>query len=587
MHNVARLGLVCLVLGLTFLPAQANDTDSNTAKPAKSALPESVRSYIAKKYFDDCEPGDPRIPKAVEVLKVPDAILRHIRKNKWEAGQLDNFATDKLQLILTTPAGEVHSLVFRDGKKRKDRKLTPGRARVLRRLYGADAFVAPEAEVLTAARKLEIVKPIDQLEAAIKALDDKHQLDDETLKRARKNLAEAKDGGRELAIGLAALADSEHPVANQWAGVWLISRMDKMTFWREHDKGSIHDLQCMDARTFYENVFYATKARLEFPWGRKCKDTDFLQQVLSPRGTGEPLQRWRKHFFCALEPELKNIQDADKAIALARGAAYDFFQYYGDTTWEDFGMLTALAVHEGRCEDCSNVENCMLRAAGLPAAQAFTPWWGRGNGNHAWTVIPSIDGGKNGNGRKAVKVYLKTWDKLEDITAVNTKVIDLPIELDEGVKGEKAGLKVWNADEWRLVARSRIEGDKVTFKDVGAKLPFVLMVSAKNSSDRLLTIVDGKVTLLNNTADTKSGKDAFALKFDKSCDLGEFEPDEEYTVLVQTRDGWQEIESERLSTGALSFECDPHRLYHIEGHGINARPFTATAGEDGPVVTRF
>ena len=520
---------------------------------------------------------------------MPEAILSHIRENEWESGQLENFATDKLQLILTTPSGEVHSLVFRDGKKRNDRKLTPERARVLRRLYSDEAFSAPEAKPLADVRKVQLDKPSVVLEAAIKALDDKHKLDDETLQRARKNMTAARKGGAELAIALAALGATAHAVDNQWAGIWLISRLDRMGFWREEDEGSIEDLQGMDARTFYENVVYATKARLELPWGGKCSDKDFLQQVLSPRGTGEPLQRWRKHYYCALEPELKNLKegDADKAIALARGAAYDFFQYYGDTTWEDFGMLTALAVHEGRCEDCSNVENCMLRAAGLPAAQAFTPWWGRGNGNHAWTVIPSIDGGKNGNGRKAVKVYLKTWDKLEDITAVNTTVIDLPVELDEGVKGEKAELNVWNADEWRLVARSEIEGSKVTFKDVGASLPFVLLVSAEGSTDRLLTIVDGKVNLLNNAADTKPGADVFALEFEKGCDLGEFEPDEDYVIYMQTSDGWQEVEGERPSTGGLSFQCDPHRLYRIEGAGINARPFTAKAGEDGPVVTRF
>ena len=77
-------------------------------------------------------------------------------------------------------------------------------------------------------------------------------------------------------------------------------------------------------------------------------------------------------------------------------------------------------------------------------------------------------------------------------------VIDLPVELDEGVKGEKAELNVWNADEWRLVARSEIEGSKVTFKDVGASLPFVLLVSAEldeimSLSDRIAVMYHGEI----------------------------------------------------------------------------------------------
>lgn len=577
---------VAFVLLLIVAPTHANDVEQ---APEQGTLPLKVREYIASKYFDDIDPEDQRITDSVEILSVPEAILKHVRENEWEQGQLKNFATNKLHVTVTTPSGEVRSIVFRDGNKRNDRKLTPERERVLRRLYSADGFTAPEAAQLASARLAKLPMSGDVLEQAIGALDEKHKLDDETLKRARENMKNAKDAGRELAIALRALGKSEHAAENLWAGVWLISRLDAMAFWRENDEGSIEDLEAMDARTFYENVFYATKARTDFPWGRECKDADFLQQVLSPRGTGEPLQRWRRHFFTALAPELKDLtkDDANKAIELARGATYDFFQYYGDTTWEDFGMLTALAVHEGRCEDCSNVENCMLRAAGLPAAQAFTPWWGRGNGNHAWTVIPSIDGGKNGNGGKAVKVYLKTWDKLEDITAANTEVVEVAVELDESVTGEKAGLNVWNAEEWRLVARSKIEGRNVVFKDVGRRLPFVLLVTAENSVDRLLTIVDGKVRFLDNSPYKAAGEAAFTVELEKSCDLGEFEPDEEYTVFVQTVDGWQEIESERLSTGGLSFSCDPQRLYNVEGAGINARPFTAAPAEDGPAITRY
>jgi hypothetical protein len=539
--------------------------------PPALELPAGVREYLAKTYFDNCDPADPRIDKSVEVLGLPATILEHIRKNEWEAGQIENFAANKLHLIVTTPAGKTRSIIFRDGKRRNDRELSPARERIMRRLYSDAAFSAPEAEELKKAR-FAVIEPGKALEAAIARLDDKHALDADTLERARKNLAAAANEGIEIAIALDALGRTGQALENCWAGVWLLSRLDVMNFDREEGEGTIADLQSMRARIFYENVFYATRARHEYPWGAKCGDHDFLQQVLSPRGTGEPLQRWRRHFFEALEPELRELKDADTAIEMARGATYDFFQYEGETTWEDFGMLTALAVHEGRCEDCSNVENCMLRAAGFPAAQAFTPWWGHQDGNHAWTVIPSIDGSRNGNGEGAIKVYVKTWDKLEDVTAVNAAVLELAVELDEGVKGEKAALHVWNHDEWRVVARSVIGGREVTFKDVGKGRNVVLLVRAENSVDRLFSLAGGVIEELSINA----GAETFDMLLPLETDLGVVVPDEPCKLWVCSIAGWIEVDSTRKAEG-LSFKCDVGRLYRLECKGVNSRPFRVKA----------
>jgi hypothetical protein len=137
------------------------------------------------------------------------------------------------------------------------------------------------------------------------------------------------------------------------------------------------------------------------------------------------------------------------------------------------------------------------------------------------------------------------------------------------------------------VARSKLAGRNVTFKDVGRSRNFVLLVRADESADRLLTLIDGKAAQLSNPAGTEPGEGAFECVFEKACDLGEFQPDAEYEVQVHTSSGWQAIESERVATGALSFQCDPRRLYRIMGEGINSRPFTAANSDDGPKLTRF
>lgn len=586
------------LLAVSAIQAEASQTDAKPVadktadeKDSSCILPEDVRKYVVERYFKDSTPEDEVINKAVEILTTPESIIKHVEQVEWESGQLDRFAVNKLSFILKTPAGEDRSLVFRDGKKRKDALLTPARTRILTRMYNDTAFSASEHTELSEAKKLKELNPVATLETAIKAASAEYEFDDETLKRARENLSSAKDAGSEFAIGLAALANVEHAVHNQWAAIWLISRMDKMSFRREGGEGSIPDLQAMDAQTFFENVYYATKARKNFPWGKLCNDSDFLEYVLSPRGSGEPIQRWRRHFFKALEPELKGKSEADAkdVVKLVIAATYDFYQYEGDTTWEDFGMLTALAVHEGRCEDCSNVENCMLRSVGFPAAQAFTPWWGHSNGNHAWTVVPSLDKGKNNNGKRAAKVYLKTWDKYVDVTAINTKVTEVTVEFDEGVTAERASLSVWNHEEWRSIARTDIDKCKAVFNDVGCKLNFVLLFRAEGSSDKLVKIVDGKVMHILNHESTAPSEKAFELEFDKSCKLGEFDPSEEYSVEIHTSKGWLKIDSTRAQTGSVSFKCDPERLYRLVGKGMRDRPFVAEFDdeEDEFQVTRF
>ncbi|MDC1142489.1 transglutaminase domain-containing protein [Planctomycetota bacterium] len=595
--NTRRIVAALTVMIAIAFAVQAQDAEPET--PSKPALEKkdsaedeahrAVREYVRKKYFTDIEASDTVIADSIERLQTPESILAHIRRETWEAGQLDRFASNKLHFILKTPTGEVRSLVFRDGKKRKDKLLTPERERILRRLYAADAFKAAEHKLLAGAREEDGLEPASVLEQAIGQIGEDRKLDPDTLKRARKNLTEAKEGGLELAIALKALGKTEDSKHSLWAGVWLISRLDKMSFRRKDKVSSIPDAKTYDAQTFFENVHYATLARRQFPWGKDCTDDDFLQHVLSPRGSGEPLQRWRRHFYSAIAPELKDkkAEDAKDVIKMVIGATYDFFQYEGDTTWEDFGMLTALAVHEGRCEDCSNVENCMLRSVGFPAAQAFTPWWGHSNGNHAWTVIPSVDGSKNGNGKKALKVFVKTWDKYVDVTAANTDVTTIEVTLDDSVSAERAAMHVWNHEEWRVIARADVKGAKAVFENVGCARNFIVKIGAEGSTDKLFRIVDGQVSEVGNPETVDVGEKAFQLALDKDWELGEFEPDEEYEVQIHTAKGWQKIEAEREQTGAVGFECDPNRLYRIVGKGIKDRPFAASELDGELTITRF
>jgi len=543
---------------------------------AATAIPLSVRGYLAENYFPGVEADSPELDAAIEVLTVPPAILRHVRQLKWERGQLERFAADRLFMLVTCPDGSVRALHFRRGEVRRDRLLDASRVRVLHRLYSDAAFTAPLAPELNRWlwRGSVDARAVFLHAASVAARRKGAILDAGTLRRAYANLTAPGTRTDALARALGALADSPGAEENCWAALWLLSRMDRMSFAREQRDLSVCDLQTVDAQAFYENVFYAVKARRELPWARRVPDGDFLQQVLSPRGTGEPLQRWRRHFFEALAPEVQGLgaRDMDRAIAVATNAYGDYFQYEGDTTWEDFGLLTSLAVHEGRCEDMSNVLNAMLRALGIPACQAYTPWWGHCDGNHAWTWTRGF-GEVPGDGANGVKVYVKTWDGRLDVTADYTPVTT--VEFATGAPdGTKAELLVWNHDDWRVIARQPAQDGRVRFEKVGCRLNFALCIRVPDEAERLADVrTDGSVRWLNlDPAPPVVG--GFTAVLEGKNPLGELQPGADYTLERYTLDGWQQRPVERTAAGALSFTAQPDFLYRILGDGVAARPFT-------------
>jgi tetratricopeptide (TPR) repeat protein len=559
--------------------AAAERPPADLGRPGLTA---PIRSWLAAKYFGGCDPASPEIDQAVEILVLPDPILEEIGRRSWVRRQLETFTPGRVFALVTPPGSPARAIHFRDGKVRQDHALDPARVRVLRRLYSGVGFAAPPAPELRSWRQKKDLVPAEVLSAAISHVSGGRAwpLSAETIRRAAKNLGSARDNGRAIATALGALGETEYGPECQWAAIWLLSRMDGMDFRRESRRGSESDLLAATDRDFFENVYYAVKARNVFPWGREVSDSDFLEQVLSPRGTNEPLQRWRRYFFDALAPEVRDLGagEMEKAVRFARTCAYDFFQYEGATTWEDFGMLTALAVHEGRCEDCSNVENTMIRTLGLPAAQAFTPWWAHQDGNHAWTVVPSLDEGRSGNGKAAAKVYLKTWDGLTDITAANTTVTKLA-RSTKAADGTPATLLVFNSGDWRVVARTAVADGSATFEDVGCARPFVFAVHVEGEPDALFRIGEGgKPQPLAVPADAAAAAAGTRVELEKSGPLGEFAPDAGYQVFVMTEKGFAKLGSERIPTGALAFVAAPDRLYRITGHGIRDRPFTVDPG---------
>ncbi|KAA0213421.1 transglutaminase domain-containing protein [bacterium] len=579
--NRLALSLVALALAATVSNVLAEEAKGAESAEQRPKLNAAAREYLLQEHFKS---APQTLDGALEFLEMPPSIREHCAAEAWEKGQLEKFGVNRQFFLARCPDGKTRAFHFRGDERRNERELTPAQVRVLRRLYSDAAFTAPPPAEFARVRERGRLQGLDEtlLVARARCEAAGFKLDEATLARLDRNQKADTTRRGELALALSALAECENAGELCWAALWTISRMDAMSFAREDRSLSKGDLATVEARAFFENVYYAVKARREMPWGRSVSERDFLHHVLSPRGTGEPAQRWRRQFYEALAPELKDVKDPAEAIKLATDVVYSFFQYEGDTTWEDFGMLTALAVHEGRCEDCSNVENCMLRAVGLPACQAYTPWWGNGDGNHAWTEIPGLRKvSGDGTGGGAVKIFIKTWDGLDDVTDQYVTVTRLEV----AATGDgQASLNVFNHEQWRTLARTPVAQGKALFEKIGCRKPFALVVKVEGMPDRAFAVETDKSVRPLLSGQAQDG--LFEARFEKQCVLGEFRPDKPVKVQVWSADGWQEVSAQRVSTGAIQFMASQDCLYRLVGEGLRDRPFTLTQAEGTLNVTQ-
>jgi hypothetical protein len=150
------------------------------------------------------------------------------------------------------------------------------------------------------------------------------------------------------------------------------------------------DLAQMSAEVLRENVILAYKTRDLFPWNRQIPDEIFLYYVLPYRVTQEPISNWRPMFFDSLYPRVKTCTSMTQ-VALEVNRWCGERVKYKPNAPRDQGPLQTLKSGWGRCEEMMIVHICACRALGIPAREAYTPYWPMTESNHAWSEV-WIDG---------------------------------------------------------------------------------------------------------------------------------------------------------------------------------------------------
>jgi hypothetical protein len=146
------------------------------------------------------------------------------------------------------------------------------------------------------------------------------------------------------------------------------------------------DLTSVDERTLRDNIDLTFKAKEEFPWGRDLSQELFLHYLLPHRVSQEPLENWRPYFY-------EQLRSVVEACTSGYQAAVEVNRWCGEkvkfkyTQPRDQGPFETLASGYGRCEEMVIVFVVACRAVGIPAREAWTPYWATCDNNHAWAEV--------------------------------------------------------------------------------------------------------------------------------------------------------------------------------------------------------
>lgn len=151
------------------------------------------------------------------------------------------------------------------------------------------------------------------------------------------------------------------------------------------------DMGSISAAQLEEHVELALQARGEFAWGAGYDDAVWAHYVLPPRVSQEPLSAWRPYFYAQLRELVASCRTLDEAAVKVNywcGERVRFQQ----TQRRDQGPLATLKSGYGRCEEMVIFYIAACRAVGIPARQAYCPYWAVSDNNHAWTEVLGADG---------------------------------------------------------------------------------------------------------------------------------------------------------------------------------------------------
>jgi hypothetical protein len=151
------------------------------------------------------------------------------------------------------------------------------------------------------------------------------------------------------------------------------------------------DLVSLDADSFLGNLNCLDSVYSKVNYGKKVPNDLILHYVITTRVSQEPLEYFRLVHWKELLEKVKDCPDMKSAAYKLNEWAFEEMKYEPTSRWDQSAEQT-LRRGIGRCEEMAILFIDACRAMGIPARDAFTPYWPFTNSNHAWVEV-WLDGG--------------------------------------------------------------------------------------------------------------------------------------------------------------------------------------------------
>lgn len=270
------------------------------------------------------------------------------------------------------------------------------------------------------------------------------------------------------------------------------------------------DIKHVKSKYLIEHIDNAISMWNGCPWLRKFSFDDFCEYVLPYKVAYEPLLENDTTLFCwkTVASALHDYNYAPSTMRELHSLQSHLLGHADNAYIYNLRLSTsAKQTYSFNCQDQCYYEVARLRAAGIPSAVDFIPYWPYRNGEHYWRVLFEPDFKCQDNddplNGPAAKVYRMTYSHnpvpvsngrdvipplfqepfYKDVTQAYVSTSQVEIALPEEVERMPSHvyLAIFNNMEWKPVAWATTEGRKATFQHVGRNVVYLPVCFDKDS----------------------------------------------------------------------------------------------------------
>jgi len=153
----------------------------------------------------------------------------------------------------------------------------------------------------------------------------------------------------------------------------------------------VEDMPTIDLMSLDSDSLLADLAALDsildsIQWAEQVPENYFYTYILPTRVSQEPHEYFRKNHWHELWERVKECKDMQCAAYRINEWAYEEMKYEPTSRWDQSAEQT-IRRGIGRCEEMAILFIKACRTMGIPARNAYTPYWPFTNSNHAWVEV--------------------------------------------------------------------------------------------------------------------------------------------------------------------------------------------------------